>query len=321
MTPARRSYINIHLTHHTPSCEYENIFKSRPPEIKLPTPTSSLVLLITMSNTKTPNPSNPSSLPPRYSIRKLDNTHAAWSAAIISHANTFHSPVWPILYPEDKSKLFLDVYAACDYLVQHQLDSGMSYGVFDDEYVYKTPEAQDLGGKLDWGEGTEDDTGAAFLQGMDFPLVSVAMSFDAHDAWDLQKLAPLLTALPHFGRIGGVLNSLDTRDPETWQATGPGQVLQRNATATRYDYLGQGLMSGLARWVMREAESKGFRGIQIVALDDAVAHVWGKPPAPYKGAVVSSFDMESWEDEKGEVAFKPSKQVARKCYVELKPKE
>jgi hypothetical protein len=36
--------------------------------------------------------------------------------------------------------------------------------------------------------------------------------------------------------------------------------------------------------------------------------------------VVSEFDMGTWRDEEGKLAFEPSKQRATKCYVELKPK-
>jgi len=49
-----------------------------------------------------------------------------------------------------------------------------------------------------------------------------------------------------------------------------------------------------------------------------VTHVWSKPEEPYKGRVVSGFHMDTWKDEKGEVAFAPSKQYATKCWVDLK---
>jgi hypothetical protein len=270
-------------------------------------------------NNLTPNPSNPSSLPLRFEIRKLDDSHASWASAIISHANTFHSPVWPFLYPSNKSQLHRDIFASLDYLVQHQIDSGLSYGVFDNEYVYKTDEARDVDGKLIWDEKMDqDDSGGQFLKGMDFPLVSVALSFDAISPLDMEKLAPLLTVLPHFGPLGQILSALDSRPPESWNPTGPNQVLQRNATATRRDYEGQGLMSGMARWLMREAYAKGYRGIPIVCLSDAMTHVWSQPESPYKGSVVSKIDMATWKDEDGKATFAPSKQVATKCYVELR---
>jgi hypothetical protein len=72
--------------------------------------------------------------------------------------------------------------------------------------------------------------------------------------------------------------------------------------------------------LMREAEGRGFRGVQIECLHDAVTHVWSKPQEPFKGEVVSEFDMATWRDEEGKLAFEPSKQRGTKCYVELKPK-
>jgi hypothetical protein len=277
------------------------------------------------TNTKVPNPTNPSSLKPRYEIRKLTDEHADWAAAIVCHSNGFHSPVWPLLYSHDITTRVHDMFAACSYLVSHQIASGMSFGVFDTEYTYKTSEAKASGGKLYWDkteprEQTLAAEGARLLQQMDFPLVSVALSYDAFNALDMAKMGPLVATLPHFGLVYQILGSGDTRDPATWQPTGPGQVLFRNATSTRHDYEGQGIMGGLARWLMREAEGRGFRGVQIECLSDAVTHVWSQPQSPYKGFVVSEFDMATWRDEEGKLAFEPSTQRAAKCYVELKPK-
>lgn len=148
---------------------------------------------------------------------------------------------------------------------------------------------------------------------MDFPLVSVAISFDAIGPFDMQKL----TLLPHFGPLEHALSALDSRDSESWKPTGPGQVLRRNATATQHDYEGLGVMSGLARWLMREADGKGYRRIQITCLSDSMTHVWSKSASAFKGGVVSQVDMAMWKDENGQVAFRPSKQVASRCYVEL----
>jgi hypothetical protein len=58
-------------------------------------------------------------------------------------------------------------------------------------------------------------------------------------------------------------------------------------------------MGGLARWLMREAATKGYRGIQIECLSDAVTHVWSKVEEPYKGRVVSDFHMDTRKNEKG----------------------
>jgi hypothetical protein len=212
------------------------------------------------------------------------------------------------------------------YLISHQIESGMSFGVFDDEYEYKTAEGKAAGGKLLWDanevvEGASlKEEGERLAKQMDFPLVSVALSYDAANPLDMSRMQELMDILPHFGLVFHILGDGDKRDPESWKATGPGQVLMRNATSTRCEYEGQGIMGGMARWLMREAASKGYRGVNIECLADAVTHVWSKPQAPFKGGVVSEFDMGTWRNEEGKLAFEPSKQRATKCYVELKPK-
>ncbi|KAJ4992895.1 hypothetical protein SVAN01_01599 [Stagonosporopsis vannaccii] len=278
-------------------------------------------------NIKTPNPSNPSSLKSRYEIRQLDPKHIQWAAAIVSHSNGFYSPVWPVIYPEKTGKDAIQLALDAVYLVEHQINSGLSFGVFDTEYVYKREESKATEGKLYWdisepsikeSHGPEAEA-ERLLQQMDFPLVSVALSYDAHYPLDMTKMGPLLAALPHFGLIYHILEEGDSRDPDSWKATGPNEVLLRNATSTRRDYEGQTIMAGLARWLMREADTRGFRGIQIEAVADAVTHVWSAPEPPYKGTVVSEFHTDTWKDEGGNLAFAPAHQRITKCYVDLKP--
>ena len=280
-----------------------------------------------LTNTKTPNPSNPSSLKPRYEIRQLGPKHVAWAAAIVSHSNGFYSPVWPVLYPKMNGKDAIQLALDATYLVEHQVNSGLSFGVFDTEYVFKREESKATEGKLYWdvsepsvkeSHGLEAEA-QRLLQQMDFPLVSVALSYDAFNALDMVKMKPLLDVMPHFGLVYHILEERDSRNPETWKPKGPNEVLFRNATSTRRDYEGEGIMARLARWLMREADARGFRGIQIEALADAVTHVWSTAEPPYKGAVVSEFHTDTWKDEEGNLGFAPVHQRATKCYVELKP--
>lgn len=211
--------------------------------------------------------------------------------------------------------------------MDHQIESGLSYGVFDTEYEYKTEEGKKAGGKLLWDmsepsiEKTEGLSAESqrMLKQMDFPLVSVAMSYDSINPLDMEKMKSLVDCLPAFGAIYGILMANDTRDPESWKATGPRQVLFRNATSTRHDYEGQKIMSGLARWLMREADQKGFRGIQIECVADAVTHVWSTAEPPYKASVVSELHTKTWQDEEGKLGFAPADQRVTKCYVDLKP--
>ncbi|CAO2653857.1 Nn.00g105900.m01.CDS01 [Neocucurbitaria sp. VM-36] len=82
------------------------------------------------------------------------------------------------------SKRVFDMFAAADYLCLHQINSGLSFGVFDTEYEYETEEAKKVGGKLYWDRNEpsiEEEQGLKaegdrLLAQMDFPLISVALS-------------------------------------------------------------------------------------------------------------------------------------------------
>jgi hypothetical protein len=277
-------------------------------------------------NTRTPNPSNPSSLKPQYEIRKLEPKHAPWACAILIHSNLLHSPVWPKIYPNNITENVHRSSRAADYLVMHQINSGHSFGVFDTEYKFKREASKATDGKLYWDEKEPsvqetkglDAESKRLLDQMDFPLVSIALSYDAFDPLDMAQMEPLIACLPAFGTVYHELEERDTRDPASWQPTAHKQVLFRNATSTRHDYEGQGIVSGMARWLMREADSRGFRGIQIEAMHDAVHYTWANPLPPYKGIVASEFRTESFVDEDGENPFEGAKQRVSKVYVELK---
>lgn len=264
---------------------------------------------------------NPSCLPLRYEIRRLTEAHIDWAAAIVSHTNIFCSSFWPIVYPEKKTERCLKVYANAKYLMRHQVESGMSFGVFDTEYAYRRPESAGTEGKIYW-DLNETDAGAdELLEQMDFPLVSVALSYDQANPLDMEKMKGLVESLPLYATIFHVLGVLDKRDPESWMAKGPKEVLMRNATSTRREYEGKGIMGKLARFLMREAHMKGYRGIQIECLADAVTHVWQNPPPPFQGELVSKADSATFEmeDESGKKykPFAPSKQAITKVYCHL----
>lgn len=282
----------------------------------------------TNTNTLTPHPDNPSALNPRYEIRQLEPQHAQWASAILSHSNIFHNPVWAALYPTDLSTRLHDMFAASTYLVAHQIASRLSFGVFDTAYEFKTAEAREAGGKLLWDreepsvEGTQGYVaeGTRLLRQMDFPLVSVAMSYDGFEPLDKDKMASLVAVLPHFSTIYGILAERDTRVPETGKSTARGQVLMRNGTSTRHDYEGEGVMGATARWLMREASRRGFRGAQIECMADAVTYVWSEGvEKPFRGTVVSEFDTRTYRDEEGRLVFAPAEQRVTKCWVDLAP--
>lgn len=266
---------------------------------------------------------NPTGLSSRYEIRTLGPEHSDWAKAIVLHSNIFSSPVWPVIYPENKTRRLYDGYKAADYLINRQIDSGLSLGIFDKEYVYKRPESAATDGKLWWDLDDETVDADTLRDQMDFPLLSVAMAYDGVHHLEMPKLKPLIATLPAFGTMYGILAQRDPRDPKSWEATAPGQVLLRNATSTKPGEEGKGFMKTLARYMMRKAAEEGFRAIQIECAHDAVIHVWSNPPSPFKGHRISELNCWTYEatNEDGTTSYpmRPSKQDIVKVYVDLKP--
>lgn len=262
---------------------------------------------------------NPSPLPSRYSIRQLTTTDVDAAMAIMCHSNCFYSPVWSVIYP-DHAKLAMDMFRV-KYLAKHQIDSGLSYGVFDTQYQYKRPESAATQGAVYWDVDSPAKDAATLLEQMDFPLVSVALAYDQFYPLDMAQLAPLVELLPQFGIFYHVLAAADKRNSTDWTATAPGQVMMRNGTSTRADYEGQGIMTSLAHWLMREAKLKGFRGIAMESMHDAVTKAWMHPPAQFHTELVSSFDTAAYEQEGPDGVktnpFSPAKIMATKMYVTL----
>lgn len=257
-------------------------------------------------------------LDPRYEIRTLGPEHSQWANAVVMHGTAFSSPVWSKIYTDDKTRLCYDLFRLGAYLIDHQINSGLSLGIFDKEYTFKRPDSAATGGKLHWdlGDRTADET--KLLEQMDFPLVSVAMAFDSYDAIDMARLSPLLEVMPLLGERSKILAARDTRDPASWEATGPRQVLSRNSTATRAGEEGKGFMGILARHMMRKSAAEGFRGIQIQCLHDAVCRVWSRPPEPFRGEIVARFHCGEDEDEEVRRKFRGSVQEIAKVYVTLR---
>ncbi|OQE31241.1 hypothetical protein PENSTE_c001G08995 [Penicillium steckii] len=260
-------------------------------------------------------------LPPRYEIRSLGPEHLDWVGAICAHTNMFHSPVWPILYPENKTQRAYKMFQTGEYMMRHQIDSGLSLGIFDKEYQFKRPESEATGGKLYWNLENTDATENELEDQMDFPLVSVAMAYDGINPLDMEKMKPLIATVPLFATAYKALNEQDKRDPASWKPTGPMQVLMRNATSTRGTHEGHGLMRCLAEEMMRRSAAQGFRGIQIETGSEAVLKVWSTPPAPFKENVIGKVHTTTYseQNESGETIypFRPADLNLGKVYVDL----
>ena len=278
-----------------------------------------------MTNLSVATASNPTNLPARYEIRKLTEEHVPWVTAIVMHSNIFHSPVWSKTYPDDKAARLYACFDKADWFMRHQVKSGHSFGVFDLDYKFKREESKATHGKLYWDSKNTSLGTDELVEQMDFPLVSVALSYDQTNPLVDEELGPLIALLPLFGTAYHILEELDPRD-SAWKATAPGQVLMRNATSTRRDAEGLGLMKRLAQFLMRYAAEQGFRGIQIEAFQDRVEKVWMEPPPPFKGNQISFFNTwEYTEDQEvdGKVqkvyVYGDGRQKITKIYVDLRP--
>lgn len=261
------------------------------------------------------------SLAEGYEIRVLTPAHSQWANALVMHSTAFASPVWSKIYSENKTRLCYDLYSAGTYLMDHQIASGLSLGLFHKHYQFKRPESAETGGKLYWDVDDETADGDALLAQMDFPLISVAMAYDSFHALDPGRIAPLLDVMPLLGVRNTILQARDARgaaETAGWQATGPGQVIFRNSTGTRPDETGKGFMKVLAWHMMRRAATDGWRGIQISCLHDAVCRVWSRPPAQFRAEIVARFHCREDEDEEVRKTFGRSGQEITKIYVTLR---
>lgn len=262
----------------------------------------------------------PPLLDPRYEIRKLTDDDILWAAAILAYTNIFCSTLWTLVYPDEKVKRNYATAEANAFVIR-KVGPDLCYGIFDKEYKYKRPESAATGGKLYWDHSNLDVTKEELLEQMDFPLVSIALSYDGILPIGPDEMKPLIDCIPLLGTLYMQLDLLDKRDPESWKAKNAGEVLKRCGTSTRADYEGRGIMTGMAYWLMHEMAAKGYRGIQIETSSDKVHRVWMNPPIPYKAELISQQDTQTYEEEENGIKYKPfaaSSQRMTKIYVTLK---
>ncbi|KAK0707351.1 hypothetical protein B0H67DRAFT_467050, partial [Lasiosphaeris hirsuta] len=259
-------------------------------------------------------------LPARYEIRTLAGPeHAKWACAIITHCSFFASPVFSKIYTQGRNQLCYAMFQTALYQMSHQVESGLSLGIFDTEYQLKRPESAETDGKLYWDptDLNKNTSGQDLLEQMDFPLVSVALAYDNFFPLDKTKLQPLFEAFPLLPLRNRAAERRELRNSADWQATGPGQVLLRGGTATKVGEEGRGFMKKLSWYMMRKAAAEGFRGIQIGCLHDAVSAVWQRPPAPFTSEVVVRFTCAEDDDEELRACFQGSDQEFTRIYVTL----
>ena len=243
---------------------------------------------------------NPIQLPTGFEMRKLGPEHTAWAQALISHSNVFHSPLWSNMYPRGQVERAYNFYRAAQRLCELNIASGLSYGVFDTAYQLRRAAPG-----LYWDETDMDATPQQLLEQMDFPLVSVHLSYDEGAGRDHAEWAPIVGLMPLFGNLFRTMAELDPRDPASWRPASTGEVLVRGGTATRADYGGRGLARAAAHWLMHEAAAAGYRAVQIGLAHPAMHHIWMNPPPPFTAELICSFNTATREEVVDGVPTKP----------------
>jgi hypothetical protein len=225
-------------------------------------------------------------LDPRYEIRILTEDTTLWVSALIFHGNAFHNPIWGSVYKGTATKLCSQNLAIpeCVALYRRLITEGISFGVFDTQYVFKRPESAATGGAVYWDEidltdpDLESGGEEKLLEAMDFPLLSVSMGYDQGALKDSPpSFAGMFPYWPLRKELMTHMASFDPRPRGSWEATESGKALMRLGTYTRRDYGGIGLMGKLAQFVVLEAAARGFAGIQIPCGNDAVYRRYMNP--------------------------------------------
>ncbi|EQL01068.1 hypothetical protein G6O67_002443 [Ophiocordyceps sinensis] len=254
-------------------------------------------------------------LPDRYQIRQITPDVADWVLAFNWYTQICGSDVLGAVHSGELGRHTLTVYRQLRESNRHKdmpPSNGLSYMLIDKEYVFKRPESEATGGALYWDGIRVDDAALAdddfsrqkLREGMDFPIVSVSQWYDAGAAGDAAIWALRRRAAPMYCLTSDMLDDRDTSFPQDARTpTGPGQVLEDKGTSTLEGHGGQGLMKGLAHFVMKEMKARGFRGFSITCMAPQVHHVFTHPPEPFKGVTVVEMTLRDHEikDEKGQL--------------------
>ncbi|KAJ5761534.1 hypothetical protein N7533_003573 [Penicillium manginii] len=245
----------------------------------------------------------PSTLPPRYQIRRLTLADIYAVKALFVQSKTSPSSFCPAVESGNQTIMAYQQYHAVEYLVRHAINSNMSFGVFDTEYSYRYSSSIKMGGKLHWDENDTEASSEQLLHQIDFPLVSIALSYDAANPPDKRKMQRYLDIRPGYKQACVHLDSLIPASARDGYRDAPlGKVLMRKGSVTRGDYEGRGIMKGMALWLVGEAKRCGFEVIEIPVSNSIVRRVWENLPPPCRVAVMAEYVIEDLEvcDENGE---------------------
>ncbi|KAK8126519.1 uncharacterized protein PG998_002278 [Apiospora kogelbergensis] len=253
-------------------------------------------------------------LPPRYTIRPIDAGVNDWAKALAIQGFFLGPSLWQPLTATPKTRSALRAFDALGGYYKHAVDSGLSYGIFDSEYEFaraesKSPPDSDpttgqggedgreiSSGALYWSELDPDaepdfETGGGarrMAEGMDFPLVCVALSCDLAakpppDVFEaLQAFLPLAKGVNQFWRDN------DPRPKGSWSPRGPARFAPAWGAS-------RSLMSALNHFVMLDLKARGFRAMNAGIGVPSVYRNWMNAPAGCKSH--SYLEVNVWEIE------------------------
>ncbi|KAH9905841.1 hypothetical protein F4778DRAFT_769731 [Xylariomycetidae sp. FL2044] len=253
-------------------------------------------------------------LPPRYEIRQITGDIADWVSALVWHGHYFTNLVFTGMCETGKAKEALKLFHGMKRWYRADgfpCKNGLSYCIIDKEFQYKRPESEVTGGACYWDEfdledpNLEQDGQQKLLDALDFPIVSFGFSYDKFAPGDSKIWERSMEFVPFYVPLETYHQQHDPRPKGSWEPTAAGQVIERIGTGTRQGYAGQGLMKALARFIMLEMKSKGYRAIQIGCAAPQVYHVWSNPPAPFRSSTLSSFPNWFYEEEKDGKKVRP----------------
>ncbi|KAK8096484.1 hypothetical protein PG999_012428 [Apiospora kogelbergensis] len=221
-------------------------------------------------------------LPPRYRICLLTEEYTDWIKALYSDGFLLRCTPWvafsrAVPPGSSRRRLALRAFTELDAFHRYLVTSGLSYAIFDTEYMFERPGSAAAGGHLYWeddglatiGEEVEDEDAEVkrMIDGMDFPLVCHALSYDgfAPPPAEVQEAVAEFYPLrgPVFTYISQHLDTRPADHPDRQAPTEPNQVLMRHGCITKRGYEGRGLMTALNRFVALEARARGFRGLSV----------------------------------------------------------
>ncbi|KAI8635492.1 hypothetical protein F5Y19DRAFT_12965 [Xylariaceae sp. FL1651] len=260
-------------------------------------------------------------LPSRYVVRRLDSSVRDWVIAMgIEGFMLRDASLWKPLLPFPKTANALRGLEKMAGHYQHSISSGFSFGIFDTQYVFSRPESAAARRMLHWRANDGLDPGRPEFEtygadqmrdAMDFPLVCIALAFDAFAARDPRATRDMLDLIPLQQQLGAFLGSVsENHGTQKGKGNAPGmeptdfgQVLIRSGCVTRVGYERQGLATALNRFVMLEAKAWGFRGIKVGMGSESMLRGYMNPPEGCRSEVVAQWDFEDieMEDEDGNI--------------------